>query len=89
MDVVEEDTVVTGRAVRTRLTGDDSVVEPDPAARRFRERSDGVVAISVAALERIIDPRVGGRDGTTLVFRKTLRVADCAQTGVEERRLVG
>lgn len=34
-DIVKEDTIVTGRSAQTRLTGKDSVVEPDSPARHL------------------------------------------------------
>lgn len=60
VDVIKKDTVAMGRSVRTLLTNDDWVLEPDLTIGRFRGHFGEVAAASVAAMERSTGLRVGG-----------------------------
>lgn len=83
-EVFEEDTVVVGRSVQTRLTCDESAVEPNTTAERLRGRLDEVTGANVASVKRVTGPQVGGRGITTQVSCETLRVAKHARTEIEE-----
>lgn len=87
--IVEEDTVVKGRSVRTRLTSGDLVVEPGPTAERFQWLSDEGAVANDAVVGRVTGPQVGGRGGTTLASHKTLLMAERALTEMEVERSRG
>lgn len=76
------------RLTGARLTGNDSVVEPDFTAGRLKGRSEKVATASIAKVQCAIGPCAGVRGGKTLTSCESSQLAERARTVVEEVRPV-